>query len=277
MPNTYTYFTENFFNYLATSFGTMIERIALVKNDDDIILENDLVISGSDAELINNTEKEITVTTDNNIFECTAKIKKAKKGWKNKTPVFFGSLTALLNYSLIDSINNDSDLLFANGNPTKDLFETVFYSVFNTCTDYKIYAFSGTPTVETAEYGTCTYGYWGSQVDFFSIATTNTDTFYPASLGSSPSTLTSFLYQSETSLMMGTFTELEMRMSGTQTINGFFVTNESIPDLLNTESPLILFGCSLEGGLSFSTKPDRENYAIITTPKISLSMDVIII
>jgi hypothetical protein len=100
----------------------------------------------------------------------------------------------------------------------------------------------------------------------------------------SASTLTSFMYQSETGLMLGTFTEFQVAVTSTDPIDGFFITNERIKQKneLGDDIPLILFGCKIDGGLSFNhiPGPNEEgnlNYTIMKTPKISLSMDVVII
>jgi hypothetical protein len=103
------------------------------------------------------------------------------------------------------------------------------------------------------------------------------------------STLTSFMYQSETGLMLGTFCDFQVAATTTQSIDGFFITNDKLKiknPILNSEIgddiPLILFGCRIDGGFSFSHVPGLNemkqlNYTVMSTPKISLSMDVVII
>lgn len=212
--------------------------------------------------------------------------------------------------------------IFIQENPTDQLVQAIFSQVFNSSTDYSIHPFRGFPSKITDTYGSESYSYWSSESDFFAMTIpdlfplysgsridgTNViplsiggfmsypgviNTFAYGSLGDlittgSASTLTSFMYQSDTGLMLGSFTDFQVAVTSTETIDGFFFTNDKIKvkklglgGEIGEDVPLILFGCKVEG-LSFGHQPGKNemnelNYTVISTPKLSLSMDVVII
>lgn len=370
MPNTKTYFTEQFLTYLTTTYATSASKLYLLQDDSSLVFSPDFVELGDDISLVKKVEAEIETEIIKNTFEWKAKIKNADKKWKTKVPVFAGTLTEVywgtstgslsdLSHwglesanSLIESegpvniylnITNTSlfgetllpdfgsgvkygystepylyyssdQPLFVKENPTERLAETIFGDIFNSSTDYKLHIFRGTPELETDTYGTTTYSYWSSASDFFSmtipdlfplyigsymdgtntvpLSTSSGLLFYPGvqtsfeygeneqiTISGSASTLTSFMYQSESGLMLGTFVDFLATVTSTEPINGFFLTNERIKTKNNSEEeiPLILFGCEIDGGVNFTHKAGNGNYSIMKTPKFSLSMDVIVI
>lgn len=188
--------------------------------------------------------------------------------------------------------------LFVKENPTDLLAKEVFSRVFNSSTDYKMHIYRGSPELVSEIYGNEYYSYWASTSDFYSMTTTDfpyfaypgaNSTFSYSSTGElinmgSASSLTSFLYQTETGLMLGTFVDIQSSTTSTTPIDGFFCTNESIKIKKSEEEevPLVLFGVHIDGGLNFNHQPGTNasgnlNFTIFSTPKISLSMDVIVI
>ena len=205
--------------------------------------------------------------------------------------------------------------LFVKESPTEALTKEIFNRVFNSSTDYSFHVFRGNPSLVQDSYNDIGYSYWSSDSDFFSM--TIPDLFplysgtyidgvnvaptsvsgqmsYPGTINTfaydsegaliysgTASTLTSFMYQSETGLMLGTFVDLYVKVTSSDVLNGFFVTNDK---LINDDIPLILFGCRINGSSGFQPTHQpgvdglgQENHTIMKTPKISFSMDVVII
>jgi hypothetical protein len=215
--------------------------------------------------------------------------------------------------------------LFIKEFPTEVLTKEIFNRVFNSSTDYSIYPFRGTPTLINDNYDGTEYSYWSSNSDFYSMTIPDLFPLYsgshmdgtnvvPISIGGvmsypgmintfaysstgdlistgSASTLTSFVYQTETGLMLGTFSDFQVKVTSTDVLSGFFVVNEKLKvknqyvnDEIGDDTPLILFGCRINGSSGFQPTHQpgqdglgQDNFTIMKTPKVSLSMDVVII
>lgn len=216
-------------------------------------------------------------------------------------------------YSTEPALYYSSDqALFVRESPTNRLTTEIFERVFNSCTDYSVHILkSWSADVVNEDYGTFPFSFISSSTDLFGQTSSN---LYPIYNGSymdgtsvvpintmagllsypgvttefkydesnelisfgSASSLTSFFFSTDAGLMYATFSDIQVTVTSTDPIAGFFVTNEMIKNNNTSEEeiPLILYAVKFDN-ISFTHTPG--NYSILKTPKVSLSMDVIII
>lgn len=308
------FFSEYLLKSLSDSLGSIPEKMGLLISSIDSDTVPDMTIVPPDFEIIKKTTSLIQNTTENTSVAFSSKIKKIDKKWKKKKVALTGNLgssTELLGSEqtdllFVDSSPNEllSKTLFekhfnTNTNyfihPIKEWPEDILKESINIGTMQSTFLSASTSDLLFGNTVPNVFQtYTGTYVEYLSgpdtcvlPLDTNTDLLVYAS-GTNANSSTCFYYSSETGIFYSTFYDFIVSSTSKDVLSGYILTanNQSSEiidqDTVTTSTPtqLILYTVKFSPPLKFphqSREEEPPNFSVLKFPKISLSMDVIII
>lgn len=307
-------FSEYLLKSLSDSLGSMPEKIGLLATSIDSDTIPDMAIVPPDFKIIKKTISSIQETTENTSVEFSSKIKKIDKKWKNKQVALTGILGS--NTELLETEQSDLLFIDSTPNKllSQSFFEKHFNTA-TSYSIHPLNEWPAIVTKTSMDVGTMQsrflsvsnsdllFGstvpnvfqtYTGTYVEYMSgpgtcvLQVDSTTGLLVYSSGTNANSSTSFYYSSETGIFHSTFFDFIVSCTSKDILSGYVLTaNNQSSDVLgqetlttSTSTQLILYAVKFSPPLDFphiEKEDEPKNFSVLKFPKISLSMDVIII